>query len=134
VTKEAEIIFDSSSHRAFHQPQPHHVPIAVVGDASQVRLMTDELHGVDADGFAVRPLPSAAAATAAVRDRQVAAVYVDDDPASTVYLARAAAPIRANYLQGVFASLAGQAGRRPPPVVDLVPLAAVPGYSLSSSR
>ena len=69
--------------------------------------MTDELHGVDADGFAVRPLPSAAAATAAVRDRQVAAAYVDDGPASTVYLARAAAPIRANYLQGMFASLAG---------------------------
>jgi hypothetical protein len=109
---------------AFHQPQPHNVPIAVVGHARQVALMTDELHGVDAGGFAVRQLPSAAAATAAVRDREVAAAYVDQGPAAIVYLARAAAPIRANYLQGVFAGIAGEAGRQPPPIVDLVPLAA----------
>jgi hypothetical protein len=28
---------------AYHQPQPHNVPIAVVGQASQVHLVTDEL-------------------------------------------------------------------------------------------
>ena len=112
---------------AFHQPQPHNVPIAVVGPASQVRLITGELHVVDAGGFDVRPLPSAAAATAAVRARQVAAAYVDQNSAATVYLARAAAPIRANYLQGVFAGIAGQAGQQPPRVVDLVPLAAGDG-------
>jgi hypothetical protein len=44
-----------------------------------------------------------------------------------VYLARAAAPIRTNYLQGVFAGMAAQAGRQPPPIVDLVPLAAGDG-------
>src|ERR1700751_287819 len=38
---------------AYHQPQPHNVPIAVVGQASQVRLVTDELRGIDAGGFAV---------------------------------------------------------------------------------
>lgn len=108
---------------AFHQPQPHHVPIAVVGDASQVRLLTDELHGVNAGGFTVRPLPSAAAATAAVRDREVAAAYVEDGSAATVYLARAAAPIRASYLQGVFAGIAGETGRQPPLMVDLIPTA-----------
>jgi len=75
----------------------------------------------------VRRLPSAAAATAAVRDRQVAAAYVDDGSAPAVYLARAAAPSRASYLQTVFAGLAGQAGRQPPAVVDLVPLAAGDG-------
>ena len=108
---------------AFHQPQPHHVAIAVVGDASQVRRVTDELHGVNAGGFAVRPLPSAAAATAAVRDREDAAAYVEDGSAATVYLARAAAPIRASYLQGVFAGIAGETGRQPPLIVDLVPTA-----------
>jgi hypothetical protein len=111
---------------AYHQPQPHNVPIAVVGQASQVHLVTDELRGIDAGGFAVRQWPSAAAATAAVRDREVAAAYVSDGPAA-VYLARAAAPIRANYLQGVFARIAAVARRQPPPVVDLVPLAAGDG-------
>jgi len=94
---------------AFHQPQPHNVPIAVVGGASQAGLVTDELHRVDAGGFAVRRLPSAAAAITAVHDREVAAAYVDEGPTATVYLARAAAPIRANYLQGVFAGIAAQA-------------------------
>ena len=112
---------------AFHQPQPHNVPIAVVGGASQAGLVTDELHRVDAGGFAVRRLPSAAAAITAVHDREVAAAYVDEGPTATVYLARAAAPIRANYLQGVFAGIAAQAGRQPPGIVDLVPLAAGDG-------
>ncbi len=112
---------------ALHQPQPHNVPIAVVGPISQVSLVTDELHGVDAGGFAVRQLPSAAAATAAVRDREVAAAYVDQGPTAAVYLARAASPIRANYLQGVFAGITGQAGRQSPGVVDLVPVAAGDG-------
>lgn len=121
---------------AYHQPQPHNLPIAIVGRASQVHLVTDELRGVDASGFAVRQWPSAAAATAAVRDREVAAAYVSDGPAA-MYLARAAAPIRANYLQGVFARIAAAVRRQPPPVLDLVPLAAgvaAPGYSSSSSR
>ena len=120
---------------AYHQPQPHNVPIAVDGQASQVRVVTHELRGVDAGGFAVRQWPSAAAAIAAVRDREAAA-YVSDGPAA-VYLARAAAPIRASYLQAVFARIAAVARRQPPPVVDLVPLqpvTAAPGYSSSSSR
>jgi hypothetical protein len=112
---------------AFHQPQPHNVPIAVVGPASQVSRMTHELRGVDAGGFEVRRLPSAAAATTAVRDRQIAAAYVGEGSAATVYLARAAAPIRANYLQEVFAGIAAESGRQPPPIVDLVPLAAGDG-------
>jgi hypothetical protein len=103
---------------AFHQPQPDHVPIVVAGTVGQVHLLTGELRAVDAGGFQVHPLPSAAA-TAAVRDRKVAAAYVERGSAATVYLARAAAPIRANYLQGVFAGIAGlrplptwQIGRR----------------------
>src|SRR5260370_27898323 len=52
-------------------------------------MVTDELHGADAGGFAVRRLPSAATATAAVRDPEVAVAYVDHGSAATVYLARA---------------------------------------------
>jgi hypothetical protein len=37
----------------YHQPQPHGVRI-VVGNASQVRLMTDDLHRLSASGFEVR--------------------------------------------------------------------------------
>ena len=42
---------------AYHQPQPHNVPIAVVGQASQVRLVTDELRGID-DNLLARRAPA----------------------------------------------------------------------------
>ena len=121
------IVLPIAFETAFHAPQPHGVPIAVVGPASQVREVAAGLAHVDAGGFDVRQLPSAAVATAAVRGQQVAAAWVAGGPAGTVYLARAAAPIRANYLQGVFAGLAGQVGRPAPPVINLAPLA--PGDS-----
>jgi hypothetical protein len=110
----------------YPQPQPHGVRI-VVGNASQVRLMTDDLHRVSASEFEVRQLPFAAAVSAAVRGRQAAAAYVHYGSTSTVYLARAAAPVPASYLQGVFARIASKTGNQPPPVVDLVPPAAGDG-------
>jgi len=120
---------------AYHQPQPHNVPIAVVGQASQVRLVTDELRGIDAGEFAVRQWPSEAAATAAVRDREVAAAYVSDGPAA-VYLAppRPSGPTISRECSPV----------SPPwPAVSLLPsstwfpwqpVTAAPGYSSSSPR
>jgi hypothetical protein len=105
----------------YHQPEPHHIPIAVVANAKQVRLVTNALHRVDAGGFEVRRLPSTAAATKAVADRRDAAAYVGAS-AATLYLARAAAPLRASYLQGVFTTIASDSGRQPPRLVDLVPL------------
>jgi hypothetical protein len=38
---------------AFHSPQPHQVPIAVVGSASQAETMSMELHAVNSGGFRV---------------------------------------------------------------------------------
>jgi hypothetical protein len=105
----------------YHQPEPHDIPIAVVGNARQVGLVTNALRRVEAGGFDVRTLPSTAAATKAVADRKDAAAYVGDS-AATLYLARAAAPLRAAYLQGVFTTIASDTGKQPPRFVDLVPL------------
>jgi hypothetical protein len=107
---------------AYNQPTPHNMPIAVVGSPDQVKLVTDELDRIRPSGFEVRRSPSAAAATAAVRDRTAAAAYVAGST-GTVYVARAASAIRANYLQGIFTQIAAETRRQPPPVVDLVPLA-----------
>ena len=107
---------------AFHQPTPNNEPIAVVGSSNQVRLVGNKLGRVQPSGFDVRQSRSVPAATEAVRDRKVAAAYAAG-AADTLYLARAASAIRANYLQGLFARIAAQAGSRTPVVVDLVPLA-----------
>ena len=105
---------------SYEQQTPHEIAIAAVGDASRVRLLTNDLHRV-ANGFVVRKVASVATATALVRHRKVDAAYVVG-AAGTVYVARAASAIGASYLQGVFTRLAAEAGRPAPRVVDLVPL------------
>jgi hypothetical protein len=113
---------------AFHSPQPHEVPIAVVGSPRQVEFVVNELRAVSSGGFDVEHMPSRAAASAAVRNRQVTAAYVDARASSPeLYVARAASAIRANYLQGVFAQIAAKTRTSPPELVDLVPL--LPGDS-----
>jgi hypothetical protein len=113
---------------AFHSPQPHQVPIAVVGSARQIGVVRAELHAVNSAGFDVQRYPSRSLATDAVRNRLVAAAYVTK-PSSIpqLYVARAASAISANYLQQVFADLAAQARTTSPQTVDLVPL--LPGDS-----
>ncbi|HEX4531795.1 MAG TPA: hypothetical protein VIA11_20585 [Acidimicrobiia bacterium] len=108
---------------AFHAPQPHQVPIAVVGSIRQVESVVRELHDIRPGGFDVDQTRSQAEAVAAVRDRQVAAAYVvTGQPGPVLYLARAASATRASYLQGVFGQLAVHTRARPPLLVDVVPL------------
>jgi hypothetical protein len=111
---------------AFHDPRPHNVAIAAVGNPSQVSLLSDDLHRVSPNGFDVRTLHSPAAAAAAVRSRKVVAAYLAGNP-SVVYLAPAASAIGANDIQGVFTTMAIKAGTPPPRSVDLVPLASGDG-------
>jgi hypothetical protein len=113
---------------AFHAPQPHQVPIAVVGSTRQVESVVRKLDDIRSGGFEVGQARSQAEAVAAVRDRHVAAAYVATlQPSPALYVARAASAIRASYLQGVFAQLAVETRARPPLLVDVVPL--LPGDS-----
>jgi hypothetical protein len=113
---------------AFHSPQPHQVPIAVVGSASQAETMSMELHAVNSGGFRVEQVRSRTAAVSAVRDRDVAAAYLETSPSHPVlYVAKAASAISASYLQGVFTQLALDARTSPPQLADVVPL--LPGDS-----
>ena len=74
---------------AFHAPQPHQVPIAVVGSASQVEALSNELHSVNSGGFRVEQVRSQTAAVSAVRDRDVAAAYLETSPSHPVlYVAK----------------------------------------------
>ncbi len=120
------IVMPVAFQAAFHQPAPDKMQIAVVGNGSQARLLTSQLHRVGGNGIDVRRDGSAASAAAAVRGRKVAAAYVAGDP-GVVYVARAASSIQANYVQQVFANIAAQAGTRPAPIRDVVPLASGDG-------
>jgi hypothetical protein len=110
---------------AFHAPQPHRIPIAVVGSNSQVEVISQQLHAISSGGFETEHFPTNAVAVAAVRDRKVAAAYLDASPTnSTLYVARAASAIRASYLQGIFTQVTTEAQTSPPKLVDVVPLLA----------
>lgn len=106
----------------YHQPKPHRVPIAVVGSAAITAPVAVQLRRAGAGGFLFRQIGSPGTAVAAVRDRQIAAAYIPR-PEPTVFVARAAAPLRASYLQNVFTRIALNSGRPPPRWSDLVPLA-----------
>jgi hypothetical protein len=105
---------------AFHAPDPHEVPIGVVGNVSQVQLVREQLTYVSSAGFQVKRL-TISAAVGDVRGREMAAAYLSGS-SPVLYLARAASAIRANYLVSVFAGIARATGSRPPATVDLVPL------------
>jgi len=76
---------------AFHAPQPHAVPIAVVGAQSEVQQVRQDLLALSSGGFQVRTVSSRAAALVAVRERQVDAAYFDFAPSRpTLYVAPAA--------------------------------------------
>jgi len=110
---------------AFHAPDPHEVPIGVVGSADRVQLVRQELTDISSAGFRVQRLTNDTAISA-VRGRELAAAYVAG-PRPVLYVARAASAIRANYLVSVFATVAKEIGSPPPATVDLVPL--LPGDS-----
>ena len=106
---------------SYEQQTPHRIAVAAVGNANKIGQLSAELHRAGKNGFEIRRVDSVSTATAAVRDRKVAAAYVAG-ATDTVYVARAASPIRASYLQGVFDRIAAGARRPVPGVVDLVPL------------
>jgi hypothetical protein len=105
---------------AFHAPDPHEVPIGVVGSPNRVELVRQQLADISSAGFQVHRLTNYQAISE-VRGREMAAAYVAG-PSPTLYVARAASAIRANYLGSVFAQVARETGSRPPATVDLVPL------------
>lgn len=108
---------------AFHAPQPHEVPIAVVGSLQRVEDLREQLHAVSSGGFKVERFRSLTAAVSAVHDQGVAAAYCETSPSSaSLYVAKAASAIRASYLQGVFDELAVDSRTPLPALVDIVPL------------
>src|SRR6201999_2177886 len=56
---------------AFHDPRPHHMPVAVVAPAAQVLRMQSAVAAHDPGALSLRAYPTAAVAATAIRDRDV---------------------------------------------------------------
>ncbi|HEY5852722.1 MAG TPA: hypothetical protein VIW24_01400 [Aldersonia sp.] len=99
---------------------PRDLPIGVVGPDPFVAAVEQKLDHAHPGGFTLARYADAAAATEAIRDRDVYGAVVAGDP-PTVLDAPAASPAVAQLLDGMAATLAGTPQTHATPVVALAP-------------
>jgi hypothetical protein len=97
---------------------PRDLPVAVAGPAPATAELAARIGAADPDAFEITRLPDAAAADAALRDRQVYAAFVVGPAGVELHTAPAASPTVSNLL---IQAAAGLAGGQPPRVVEVVP-------------
>ncbi|WP_374194270.1 hypothetical protein [Streptomyces sp. N35] len=106
---------------AFAHPEPHQLPVAVVGSGAQVQVLAQELHDKTGDALDVRTLPDRAAAEQALKTRDITGAYLPGS--STLLVATAGSDTSATATEKVFTPVAEQQGE-PLHVTDVVPPAA----------
>ena len=111
---------------AFHDPQPHRIPVAVVGEESVVTGLRAAVEQQGGDAVDLRPYSSAQAATAAVRNRTVLGALVIGAAAPDIVVAGANGSSVTETLQSAFGR-AFPTPDRTPTTSDVAPLS--PGDS-----
>jgi len=106
---------------AFHEPSPHHLPVAVVGDSAPSEVFAQTLNNKAAGALEVRNVANAAQAEKLVRDREIAAAYEATPTQANLYIATAASATTAEAVQKVFQPIAF-AQHLPYNIVDVVPV------------
>lgn len=105
-------IFVSVYLAAFHAPEPHDLPVAVVGTAQQTRQAADVLERGMPGGFEVKRYADENAARHAVQDRAVYAAYVPGTDGSPELLyAGANGPSVTSTVSNAFSAVARTSGR-----------------------
>ncbi|WP_067699134.1 hypothetical protein [Nocardia jejuensis] len=95
---------------AFHQPEPNHLAVAVVGDAPQVKVLAQSMKDRAGDALDVVTLPSRDDAIARLRDRDLAGAFVPDAQHPEVLVAKAGSDTTAMAVEAVFGQVAGTQG------------------------
>jgi hypothetical protein len=101
---------------AFHEPTPHHVPLAVVGPPT----VTAQLNRLPGQPLDARPASSRADALSQINDRKVYGAY--EAATNRLFVASAANRATAVALEAVFDRVAAAQNRRPARVTDVKPL------------
>ncbi|GAA4811022.1 ABC transporter permease [Streptomyces ziwulingensis] len=98
---------------AFHAPEPHDLPVAVVGTGAQAEQVGDGLEQALPGGFEVEHYTDEDTARQAVRDRAVYAAYLAGDGSSSELLyAGANGPSVTTTVSGAFSGVARASGDR----------------------
>lgn len=91
---------------AFHQPEPHHLPVAVVGDSAETLVFAQTLKNDAGEALDVRTVPDADTARQLIEDRAIYAAYSPSEDSATLFVSSAASETTANIAQKVFLPIA----------------------------
>ncbi|WP_067564998.1 hypothetical protein [Nocardia acidivorans] len=95
---------------AFHQPEPNHLAIAVVGDTPQVKVLAQTLKDTGGDKLDVITLPSREDAIGQLRHRDLAGAFVPDAQHPEALVATAGSDTTAMAVETVFQQIAAKQG------------------------
>lgn len=105
---------------AFHQPSPHNVQVAVVGDSAATKVFAQSLQDESDGALNVRTVENKDVAQQLVADREIVAAYESTEDSATLYASSAASETSVNIAQKVFMNVAYKQGQ-PFHVQDVVP-------------
>ncbi|MFD3548646.1 hypothetical protein ACFWUW_24100 [Streptomyces sp. NPDC058655] len=108
---------------AFVQPEPHHLPVAVVGEGPRAMVFAQTVEDEAGGALDVRTLGDRAEAVDALRHRRITGAYVLNDTAPELLVATAASDTGATVAEKVFTPVAARQGA-PLEVTDVVPTVA----------
>ncbi|WP_225726829.1 MULTISPECIES: hypothetical protein [unclassified Nocardia] len=105
---------------AFHQPEPNHLKVAVIGTTPQVKVLAQTMKDRAGDKLEVLTLPTRDDAVRELRDRTLSGAYAPDGPRPELLVAKAGSDTTAMAVEVVFQQVSGQQGV-PLTVTDIAP-------------
>ncbi|MBJ7905655.1 hypothetical protein IF655_20425 [Streptomyces sp. DSM 110735] len=105
---------------AFVTPEPHHMPVAVVGTGPRTAVFAQTVKDTAGDKLDVRTVPDRAAAVSLLKSRHVTGAYVPSAHTPELLVASAASDMGATAVEKVFTPVAAHEGA-PLKVTDVAP-------------
>ncbi|MFF0498077.1 ABC transporter permease [Nocardia aobensis] len=93
---------------AFHQPEPNHVQVAIVGDSPQVKVMAQTLKDRAGDALDVVTIADRADAVNRLQHRDLAGAFVPDAQSPELLVAEANSDTTAMAVETVFGAVTAQ--------------------------
>lgn len=104
---------------AFVQPEPHHMPVAIVGEGPRAMTLAQTVKNKAGDALDVRTLAHRSDAVAELKDRHITGAYVPSESAPELIVATAASDTGATVVEKIFTPIAAGHGA-PLKVTDVV--------------
>ncbi|MEU8033758.1 hypothetical protein AB0C13_34960 [Streptomyces sp. NPDC049099] len=95
---------------AFVTPEPHHLPVAVIGTAPQAKVFAQTVKDTAGDKLDVRTVATRADAVGLLKSREVTGAYVPSVKAPELLVASAASDMGATAVEKVFTPVAAKEG------------------------